>query len=151
MKVVIISIVILFAAAVGVIPALALQEAYALQDAGAGSAEAPPSTTIDDPIVAPSAAWDDLKAARKTSWPLAVLAGLIMLARLAGSAGSKMKALAWLGKGKAAFAAAGVLAVATAAFDVLALGGSWVSVLTAAAAAGFALMVPTPTAKPSAV
>lgn len=128
----------------------AVSPAFALVDAGvvAGDADiAAPSAAIDDPLSAPSAAFDDLKAAKKTSWPLAVLAGLIMLLRTAAKVGAKYAWFGWLAKGKAAVATAGLLVVATAAFDVLAMGGSWVSVLTAAAAAGFALLVPVTKAK----
>lgn len=123
----------------------AVSTAFALADAGVVANDAgvsSPSAELDNPIESPRAAFDDLKAAKKTSWPLAVLAGLIMLLRTAAKVGAKFKSFGWLAKGKAAVATAGALVVATAAFDVLAMGGSWVSVLTAAAAAGFALLVP---------
>lgn len=114
---------------------------------GSGSGVTAPSAALHDPLEQPAAAWDDVKAARKTSWPLAVLAGAILLLRLAAGAAKRFAWLSFLSKGKTAFGIAAGATVAAAAFDVLALGGSWVSVLTAAGAAVFALWKPTAAVK----
>lgn len=126
-----------------------------LLDAGApapvDAGTAKPSDTLDDPIAAPAAAWDDVKAAKKTGWSLALLGVLIMAARTAAGARNRYPWLAFLAKGKAAIGIAAILAIATASFDTLALGGSWVAVLFAGAGALFALLIPTaPPAKETA-
>ena len=63
---------------------------------------AAPADQLHDPATSPLEAWDDLKAARKVGWPLALLAAAIMLARGLGTVGRNVAWLAWLNKGRAA-------------------------------------------------
>jgi hypothetical protein len=102
-----------------------------------------PADQLPDVAANPAAAISAEKAAyNKEGWPLALLAGLIMLGRGVGFFAKKWAPLAWLGKGRAAVITAGVVTLAAAAFNALALGGTWYAALVAAAAAGFALMKP---------
>lgn len=104
---------------------------------------------LHDPMVDPIGAFDDLKAAKKVNWPLALLAGLILLTKGLATASKKwpsFSGFSWLNKGKVAVVVAGILTVAVAAFNSLALGGTWFAVMSAAAATLFSLMVPTHTA-----
>lgn len=117
---------------------------------GSGSsttpAPAPPADQLHNPLTDPRAAWDDVKAAKKIGWPLALLAGLIMVARALGYAGDrwpKFKAFAKLG-GITGTIVAGVSACGAAAFNTLALGGTWFAVAAAAVGAFFALLHPNP-------
>jgi hypothetical protein len=114
-----------------------------------GPAPKAPSVELHNPVTDPIAAFDDVKAAKKLGWPLALLALLIMLTRGLGTIGTRwgsMSWLAWLGKGSTAVIVSGVGTVATAAFNTLALGGTWFAVMMAAAGAFFALLAP---AKPA--
>lgn len=109
-----------------------------------GTALAGPAIELADPIVAPTDAYADLIAAKRSGgWALALLAGLVMLSRVAaripGSIGE------WLRTGPRATIVAAVAAISVAAFDALALGGGWGAVLFAAVGAGFALLAPVPT------
>lgn len=90
---------------------------------GSGS-EATPADKLHDPLSSPGASWDDLKAAKKVGWPLAVFAGLIMLCKLLARAKS-VSVLAALGKGKTAVVVAAVGAIATACFNAATDGGAW--------------------------
>lgn len=110
--------------------------------AGSGSAIASPADQLPDIYAHPGDAFDATKAAYKLGWPIALLAGIIMLGRGIGQAGKKLAWLAWLNKGAAAVITAGVVTVAIAAFNALALGGTWYAAGLASAAAGFALMKP---------
>lgn len=127
-------------------------EIAAVPDAGAGSAavtvttttstEIKPSDALHNPATDPVAAWSDEKAARKTSWPLAVWAGLAMLGKALAYGAPKLKSVpligklgAWLATGKMAMLVAGIGAVGAAGYDVLIGGGSLVAALTASAVA----------------
>lgn len=93
------------------------------EPADTGSA-ATPADKLHDPLSSPGAAFDDLKAAKKVGWPLAVFAGLIMLCKLLARA----KSIPWLsalGKGKTAVVVAATGAIATACFNAAADGGAW--------------------------
>lgn len=110
---------------------------------GSGSAVAAPADQLPDAVAHPADAITAEKAAyNKAGWPLAVLAGLIMIGRGLGAVSKKWAPLAWLGKGRAAVLAAGGVTLAIAAFNALALGGTWYAAIVAAASAGFALMRP---------
>lgn len=105
-----------------------------------GIALADPPTLPSD--TDPRAAFDDFKALYKIGWPITVLAGMAVAARLLGrlgKLGGRWKPLAVLGEGKVAAVIAAVGALAASAFDVLALGGSWGSVVAAVAMGGLAL------------
>lgn len=122
-------------------------DAGVVLDAGVGSGSAAlPADVLHDPVTHPQAAFDDARAAQKIGWPLCVLAVLIMLARGAQTAGKKWawRWLAWLNTGVRAFVLAGIGTVGAAAFNSLALGGTWFAVALAAAASLLALMAPTP-------
>ncbi len=110
--------------------------------AGSGSAVSLPSDQLPDAVSNPGKAFDAAKAAQKISWPLAVLAVIIMLGRGVGQLGKKLSWLAWLNKGAAAVVMAGIVTVSIAAFNALASGGNWYAVLVAVAGAGFALLKP---------
>lgn len=131
-------------------PGVAAAAELAPGPAGAASpAPAPkPSDQLDDPLAAPGDAYADLVAAKRSGgWALALLAGLVMLtrtlARLPGAVG------AWWRVGARATGLASAGAIGAAAFDALALGGTWIAVLFAAAGAGFALLAPVPPPKPT--
>lgn len=121
-------------------------DAGVVLDAGVGSGSAMPADELDDPVTNPSAAFDDAKAMHKLGWPLLLLATLIMVAKGLLTAGKrwKWKWLTWLNTGVRAVAIAGVITVGSAAFNTLALGGTYVAVLIAAAGALFTLIAPTP-------
>lgn len=100
-----------------------------------------PAAELDDPLEHPADAWGDLVAAKRSGgWALALLAFLVMVARMAtrlpGGIG------AWLGVGTRATVVAVVTAGAVAAYDALALGGRLSSVLFAIVGAALALMMP---------
>lgn len=103
---------------------------------------AKPSDALHDPTKDPIAAWDDAKAAKRTSWPLAVWAVLAMLGKALAYGAGKLDgvpllgALArWLAKGKAAMVVAGIGAVGAAGFDVLINGGTLTAALVASGVA----------------
>jgi hypothetical protein len=90
-----------------------------------------PSDSIDDPVKQPAAAWDDVKAAKKTGWTLALLVVVIMALRGLGY----LKGLSFFKKDRVAIVVGGALVVATSLFDTLVLGGTWVAALYAAGGA----------------
>lgn len=123
-------------------------------DAGSASAPAPAKTCADgellavthdgapvcvraaaqlhDPVSSPGGSWDDLKAARKVGWPLAVFVVLIALCKLAARLGGKWKLL---GAGKVAVVIGAVGAVAASCYNAAADGGAWTATLMAGAGA----------------
>lgn len=113
---------------------------------GSGSAVPAPADQLHNPVDAPVAAYDDFKAAQKIGWPLALLAALVMLTRGIATAATRWSIswLAWLAKGAAATAISGAGAIGAAAFNTLALGGTWFAVAVAAMGALLALMTPKP-------
>ncbi len=152
------SVILILCLAVGVVGTMGIYElAYsqgsgAPLDAGAGPAPpadsdiavaethldpatrpavAPPSDSIDDPVKAPAAAFDDVKAAKKTGWTMLLLVVLIMALRGLGY----LKGLSFLARDRVAIVIGGAITVATALYDTLVLGGTWVAALYAAAAA----------------
>lgn len=100
-------------------------------------AAAPPAAVLHDPVTDPTGAVDDVMAARRLGWPIAVgvIAALIALAL--GTAGARISWLSWLARGTAATLLGSVTACGSAAFDAALSGGSGVAV--AAAAVGAAL------------
>ena len=86
---------------------------------------------VVDPVNAPAQAFDELKAARKIGWPVAVLVGLTMALLAAGHLG-----IAWLKKGARAFVLAAATTTLTAAALAALDGGSWMAIVSAAVAAG---------------
>lgn len=113
---------------------------------GSGSGSAMPADVLDDPVTNPAAAFDDAKAMHKLGWPLLLLASLIMIAKGLLTAGKRWSWswLKWLNTGVRAVAIAGVITVASAAFNTLALGGTYFAVMVAAAGALFTMIAPTP-------
>lgn len=124
---------------------------------GSGSASssaiAPPSQPVvpadqlHDPVADPIKAFDDVRAAQKIGWPLALLATLVMAARGLSSAGKRwpsVRWLSWLNTGARAFVIAGLTTLSCAAFNTLALGGTWFAVAMAACAAFLTLVTPSP-------
>lgn len=125
-------------------------------DAGvvdAGSAATTPATVttttttttaeaVPNPVKSPAAAWDDAKAAKKTSWPLLVWLLLVMLGKALAYGRVALKGVPVVGKlaarlavGKAAMVVAAIGAIGAAGYDVLVSGGSWVAALVASGAA----------------
>lgn len=102
-------------------------------------AHAEPTIPVD-PLANPAQAFDDFKALYKVGWPVTVLAGIVVAARLLGRLGGRFAFLS----GKPAAVIAAIASVGASAFDVLALGGSWASVVMAALVAAAALWNPTP-------
>ena len=111
----------------------------AQMDADAMVAPAPapavPSDSIDDPLKAPVAAWDDVKAAKKTGWGVLALVLLIIATRLLGRLGGVFSRLKE-GKVSLVIAAAGTFGLT--AYNALLLGGSWVAALLGAVVAAAA-------------
>lgn len=96
----------------------------------------PPATAIPaDPLAQPQAAFDELQAAKKLGWPILVLVVLIIASRLLARLGG---VFTFLGTGKASLVIAGVGAVALAAYNAIALGGTWLAAGMAAMLAGIA-------------
>lgn len=95
----------------------------------------PPADKLHDPVAAPAAAFDDVRAAKSVGWAAAVFAVLVMLARLLGRV-QRYSFLAWLGKGRTAVVVAGTGAIAAAVYNVAMEGGSWMALLFAAVLAG---------------
>lgn len=113
-------------------------EALADEGSGSGSAVTPaPHDTVDDPTKDPGAYIDDVKAAKRQGWPLAILVGaygvMIGLIRLG-----------WLKKvsGTAAAVLAAGAAIVASALDALVSTGTWWA--TMAAAVGALLLVLAP-------
>lgn len=94
-----------------------------------------PADAIHDPLSNPAAAWNDLQAAQKVGWPLAILAGAVVLSKLLSRLGGVWSKL---NTGKAALVIGGLSAVAVAAYNALAQGGSWLAVAIAAVVAAAA-------------
>jgi hypothetical protein len=107
-----------------------------------GLSHAGPASELHDPLTsAPLDTWGDLARAKASGgWALALVAALVMLLRTAtripGGIG------AWLGTGRRATLIGGGAAVAVAAYDVLATGGSLAAVLIAVVSAALAAMHP---------
>lgn len=119
--------------------------------------EIKPNDALHNPATDPAGAWSDENAARKTSWPLAVWAGLAMLGKALAYGRDKLKTVpvigklaAWLATGKMAMLVAGVGAVGAAGYDVLMAGGSLVAALVASgvAIAGISHSTTQPTSPP---
>lgn len=89
---------------------------------------ADPAVLPPDPLTDPGAAIDGFRALYKVGWPITIIAAVAVAARLLGRFVPRLSFLA----GKPAAVIAVVAAVSAAAFDVLALGGSWASVVLAA-------------------
>ena len=102
----------------------------AAPDAGSSSSAATPADKLHDPVSAPGAAWDDVKAAKKVGWPVLVFVVLIMLCKLLSRAKS-LPYLAALGKGKAAVAIGALGALGAACYNAAADGGAWTALLVA--------------------
>jgi hypothetical protein len=96
----------------------------------------PPATAIPaDPLAAPQATFDELVATKKLGWPILALVILIVACRVLAKLGGVFTPL---GSGKVALGIAAVGAFALAAYNALALGGTWFAALLAAVVAGFA-------------
>lgn len=98
-----------------------------------------PSDSIDDPLRAPSAYFDDARAARKAGWPVLVLVIVRGLLYLLAGIGSRLgiDRLAFLSRGMWAAGISAGVAVVSAMLDVALLGATW---FTIAAAGGIALL-----------
>jgi len=110
-----------------------------------------PSDRLHDPLTDPAGAIDDAVAARRQGWPLLALVVLILVSRGLGKARTRWpssRSLAWMG-GRAGLVVIGAGIVAGAAFDALALGGSWFAAGAAAIGAALALLDPAPARRPS--
>lgn len=129
----------------GVLVSTAFADGSAEVVAAPVAAEQPapaPHDSIDNPLTSPVAAWDDLKAAKKVSWPMLIWAALAMLGKALAYGAEKFKTwpvigklASWLAQGKRAMVVAGLGALGAAGFDVLASGGSWVAALIASGVA----------------
>lgn len=103
---------------------------------------APKSEQVPNPAEHPLEAWDDAKAAKKTSWPLLVWLSLVMLGKALAYGRDHLKGVplvGWIARrmaiGKTAMLVAAVGAVGAAGYDVVIAGGSWVAGLVASGAA----------------
>lgn len=94
---------------------------------------------LPNPATSPIAAIDEVKEARRTSWPLAVWAAIAMLGKGLAYGREKLKGVPlagklaeWLSQGKRAMWLAAIGAVGAAGYDVMIQGGSTVAALVAA-------------------
>lgn len=134
-------------------------DAAVLVDAGSGSgsssaapaapapeAKTPPSEALPNPVDDPIAAIETLRAQRKQGWAVTILAAVCMLVAGLSRAGSKwpdVKPLAWVRTNKTAIlVSSGLALTSAAAFNALALGGTWLAALWAAVGAGLSLLHP---------
>ncbi len=117
----------------------------AVAGTGPGTSSLAPLSQLHDPLEAPLAALDDARAARKTSWPLAVFAVLAMVTKALAYGAKALQGLPvigaaakWLATDKHAMWVAGLGTLAAAGYNTLATGGTWVALLVAlgVAAAG---------------
>lgn len=110
----------------------------------AGSAAPLPSDSLDNPIDAPKAAYDDARAAFKTNWALGILAALVMLCRGLQVAAQRHPTLPLLSKlaanARALFIVGAIATVAVDAYNALYLGGSGWAVFFAALMAAIGLI-----------
>lgn len=88
-----------------------------------------------DPLSDPQASFDSFRALSKIGWPITVLAGVAVAARLLARFAPRFGFLA----GKPAAVIAAIAALGASAFDVLALGGSWGSVVASVVFGALAL------------
>ena len=105
-----------------------------------------PSDALHDPIDDLGGAIDDAAAAKRQGWPLGLLVGVVLVSRGLGTARRRwpgVSALRWMA-GRAGLLTIGAGAVAAAAVDALALGGSWFAAAAAAIGAALALLDPGP-------
>jgi len=111
----------------------------AAPSSGSAATPAPaPHDQLHDPLSDPAATFDDVKAAKRQGWPLAILAVGVILLRIA-------ERLGLIAKRKTAHTVIlGALAIAAAAFDTLVLGGTWMSALYAGVGAFFLATHPGP-------
>lgn len=110
-------------------------------EAGSGVGTTPaPHESIDDPTKAPAEYIDDVRAAKRQGWPLAILVGVygVLLGLIR---------LGWVKKlsGTAAAVVAGAGAVLASAIDALMLGGTWWAAVFAGAGALLLLFTPAKT------
>lgn len=114
----------------------------------AAPAADPPPTALPNPVDNPGAAIDSLKAAKKLGWAAAILAAIVMLAAGLARAAAKwptLPGLSWFAKHKTAiFVTAAVSTIGAAAYNAIALGGTWLAAGAAAVAALLTLIAPTP-------
>jgi hypothetical protein len=101
-----------------------------------GSAATPspaaPADQLHDVVDAPKAAWDDVVAAKRVGWSVAVFAGLVIIARLAARLGRNVKLLAVLGRGKVAVVIGAAGAIGASCYNAAIAGGAWTALLSAA-------------------
>ena len=120
--------------------------------AGSGSAVVTTTTTtvvapadqLHDPVQQPIAAIDDVRAAAKTSWPLAIIAVLILVTKALSYVGGKLAPLGrWLSTARNAMIVAAVGTLLATAYNTMFAGGSWYAVLVAVGGSLLALLSPT--------
>ena len=120
----------------------------ALMAAGSGSASPPsatasPADALVDPTKNPLAAIDDIRAAKKTSWPLAVLVVLIAATKLLSYVGGVLAPVGkWLATKRNAMIVATAGTMLATAYNTLIAGGSWYAVLVAGGGVLLALLSP---------
>lgn len=110
---------------------------------GSGSA-VKPSDTLADPVDDPIEAVYDVRSSWREGWALGLLAALVIVSRGLGTARRRWPSsglLRWMG-GRPGLLVLGVGTVGAAAFDALALGGSWFAAAIAAIGAALALLEP---------
>jgi hypothetical protein len=131
--------------------------APAVTDAGtpdAGSGSTTPAAALHNPVDDPLAAIEDAKAAKKQGWAFVVLASLVMLTAGAARAVAKWPdapVIAAINKHKTAILIIGCASAgAVAAYNALALGGSWIALLYAGAGAALTFVSPKSNPAPAA-
>jgi hypothetical protein len=115
---------------------MASADAPALLDAGSGSssATAAPADQLHNPVQSPVLAFDDVAAAKKLGWAAMLFAILVMATKALAYAKDHLegvplvgKLAAWLSVTKRAMYVSGIGAGATAAYNAIALGGTWMA------------------------
>ena len=112
-----------------------------------------PSEKLHNPVDDPMAAIETVKAQKKQGWAVTILGCIVMLT--AGLARGiqkwpNSKVFAWFAKNKAAvYIIAGLGVTGAAAFNALALGGTWVAAGYAGAGALFLMVHPGTTPAPT--
>lgn len=105
-----------------------------------------PVDKLHDPAANPLAAISDVEALKSQGWGLLLVGLLVQLGRIVRDTAPELedepgpvgRAAMWLATGRRAVLIAGAIGVASAAFNALALGGSWVAPALAAIGAALA-------------
>jgi hypothetical protein len=118
-------------------------------DAGSAATPAPaakPADQLPNPVDDPLAAIETFKAQKKQGWAAGILAAVVMLTMGFSRAAAKWptsRLFAWFAKNKTAiYIVSGLGVTSAAAFNAIALGGTWMAAVWSAVAAFFTMADP---------